>query len=264
MTNEGRKKGIGKRTILLIGAAAAALMLSSGVALAATVSCQADVACFGTKNADTLKGSGGHDEMYGRGGGDTLKGFDGDDYLFGQGGSDKLLGGPGADDLVGGNGQDTLSGGASHDGYHFGPGWGQDTIVDGSTDPQLVDFHAAPTGGTQVTEPLSINLVAGDGPEVESKDSPNTINWDSGVISAVQGGAGSDSIKGDDRSNVVYGWQGNDTISTYGGNDHIFVDGGGSDHVDCGSNLIFPDHDEVFFDSTDTVANNCESKLLIP
>lgn len=263
MTSE-EHTSIGKRTILLLGTTVAALMLSSGVALAATVTCQTDVACFGTKNADTLKGSVGHDEMYGRRGNDTMKGFEGDDYLFGQGGGDKLLGGPGEDGLVGGNGQDTLSGGASNDGYYFGPNWGQDVIVDSSTDHNLIDFHAAPTGGTQVTEPLSIHLVAGDGPEVEEKNGSNTINWDSGVISAVQGGAGADSIKGDGRSNVVYGWQGNDTISTGGGNDHIFVDGGGADHVDCGSNLIFPDHDEVFFDASDTVANNCESKVLIP
>jgi len=263
MKCEGRKS-IGRRTILLLGATVAALMLSSGVALAATVTCQTDVACFGTRNADTLKGSGGHDEMYGRGGGDTMKGLDGDDKLFGQGGVDKLSGGLGEDGLVGGNAQDTLSGGASNDGYYFGPNWGQDTIVDSSTDHNLIDFHASPTGGAQVTEPLSIDLVAGDGPEVEEKSGLNTINWDSGAISAVQGGAGSDSIKGDSRSNVVYGWQGNDTISTGGGDDHIFVNGGGSDHVDCGSNLIFPDHDEVFFDLSDTVASNCESKLLIP
>jgi len=56
-----------RRATLLLMAMAAALMLSSGVALAVTITCQATFDCLGTSDPDTLEGSAGNDYMYARG-----------------------------------------------------------------------------------------------------------------------------------------------------------------------------------------------------
>lgn len=92
-----------RRTTILLAVMGISLVLSSGVALAATIQCETydpntnTGICYGTQKADTLKGTDGKDIMIGRRGGDTLEGFGGDDILDGRSGRDKLLGGPGDD-----------------------------------------------------------------------------------------------------------------------------------------------------------------------
>ena len=66
----------------------------------------------GTPDPDTLTGSDGAEEIFG---------FESDDTLLGLAGSDALHGGPG---------NDTLTGGADPDEFHFGRGFGHDTITD--------------------------------------------------------------------------------------------------------------------------------------
>ena len=83
-----------KRTLQMLTAILEALMLSSGMALAATITCQAGVDCLGTSKADVLKGTAGKDLIYGRRGGDTLRGLGEFDELHGQPGKDRLFGGP--------------------------------------------------------------------------------------------------------------------------------------------------------------------------
>src|SRR5919202_1887566 len=133
-----RNTSMGRRLALLLAFIMGALWLSSGIALAATITCQVGVDCLGTKKADTLNGTAAEDYIYGRGGGDILKGFGKPDQLYGQGGGDSLLGGPAADDLTGGSGNDTLSGGTGNDRYSFGGGWGKDTITDDATQDSQV------------------------------------------------------------------------------------------------------------------------------
>lgn len=131
-------KGTATRAVLLLTAIVAALMLSSGAALAVTKTCETRVDCFGTSDPDTLKGTDdGNDFIYGRGGADTIKGFGEEaalDYLYGQGGPDKISDGSGPDALIGGAGNDELSGGVDFD-YYFGSGWGDDSISDGAALP---------------------------------------------------------------------------------------------------------------------------------
>jgi Ca2+-binding RTX toxin-like protein len=114
----------------MLTAILAALMLSSGVALAATITCQAGVDCVGTRKADDLKGTAGKDHIYGRRGGDILRGLGEFDELHGQYGKDRLFGGPEKDFLIGGPGNDALGGGGGDDWYFFGDNWGKDTITD--------------------------------------------------------------------------------------------------------------------------------------
>jgi hypothetical protein len=63
------------RAILHLTAMAAALVLSSGVALAVTKHCKSEVPCRGTNERDRLLGTDGRNQMFGKGRGDTLKGF---------------------------------------------------------------------------------------------------------------------------------------------------------------------------------------------
>ena len=252
-----------KRTGLLFAATLLALVVFSGVALAATLTCQAEVYCLGTKQADTMNGSEGNDIMAGKGGGDTLNGFGGGDYLEGEGGRDKLFGGPGNDDVVGGSGNDALNGGADLDGYWFGPSWGKDTISDSGPHESL-NFVDYPNGQElPVSDNLIIKLDPGAGPEVSNARGTNTINWEGNLFNnELYPGSGDDQVTGTASANEIFAstYGGADTISTGAGDDYIEVrDGVGDDVVDCGETPNVTDDDDlVLSDSGDQIANNCE------
>ena len=256
----------GRRATLLLAAIMGALLLSSGAALAATITCQAGADCIGTKNADTLEGTASYDNMYGRGGGDTLKGFGAFDELYGQSGSDKLFGGPGDDDLIGGSGQDTLSGGGGLDLYYFGPGWGKDYINEGSTPAYGVAFdggsyfHLGTNVTDSVTDGLTIRFVPGTGPEARTEDGANTVNWESNAISLAVGGAGGDDITGSSSGNLIIGAGGSDTIHGAGGDDEIDADDGSlGDTVHCGAGDDVVSYDvEPVTVVSDIIASDCE------
>ena len=251
-----------KRTGVLFAATLLALIVFSGVALAATLTCQAQVECFGTKQADTLNGSEGIDYMFGKGRADTLNGFGGSNVLSGQGGRDKLFGGPGNDDLYGGPRNDELNGGEGLDGYYFGDGWGNETITDSGPSESLLFVEYANSGDLPVSENLIIKLVPGDGPEVKNASGTSTINWEGNLFNnEVYPGSGDDQLTGTSLNNEIFAstYGGADTISTGAGNDYIEVrDGVGDDVVDCGEDDGQPDSDWVLFDSGDQIAGNCE------
>ena len=100
------------------------------------------------------------------------------------------------DYLMGGPGKDTLRGGQNYDQYFFGPGWREDTIIDGATHANGVHFRKAHLENVPVTEDLTIRLTSGAGPEVKSEGSTNTIEWEDDTISAAWGGYGDDKITG--------------------------------------------------------------------
>jgi hypothetical protein len=117
-----------RRLTLLLATMGMALLLSTGVAFAATFNCTAGRACIGTEAPDTLNGSSGIDPyMDGRQDDDELFANDGE-YAYMQGdafdapnndtttdGDDLLQGGPGYDEMVGFGGADTFLGGARGD-----------------------------------------------------------------------------------------------------------------------------------------------------
>ena len=141
-----------RRTALLLASVAVALLLVSGVALAATkIGGPGDDALRGTNNPDLLDGRGGDDAIHGKGGDDcpTSSGFyfliggTGDDEIYGNGGDDCLYGGgdplgpdrpyfeKGEDALYGNGGNDFLNGGQGAD--EIAGGDGNDYLVDGAT-----------------------------------------------------------------------------------------------------------------------------------
>ena len=113
-----------RRTVLLLTAIAAALVLGSGVAHAATL--------VGTNRADNLQGTSNSDKIYGLNGGDTLNGRGGNDEISGDAGNDGIVGGAsttsGQNELYGGSGADYISADmpAAYDEVYGGSG--DDTI----------------------------------------------------------------------------------------------------------------------------------------
>jgi serralysin len=264
---------------------ALALVVASGVAWAASISCpnRSGNLCVGTDNKDTMtgmddraddmRGKGRGDEMKGRGGGDTVLGQDGPDTLSGGPGKDTLGGGPGKDTLTGAEGPDALEGGSDDDTYKFGINdWGNDTITDTITpddgNPDTGDF--AQFGSTErfLNTELTIDLTSSaSSPEVKNGALTGTVNWSNDVIEGVYvGSTTDDTINGNTAANTKVsniGASSDDTIDSEAGKDWISVlDGSGGDKVDCGEGA----EDTVYFDAGDTGPNpqtqpqpiNCE------
>jgi hypothetical protein len=269
-----------RRTLLLASLMAAALVVTSGVAWAATISCpnRSGNLCVGTSQADTMTGRNSSDDIRGRDGADTLKARGGKDLLFGSSGEDQLFGAEGNDRLSGDGGIDVLDGGADNDVLAGGdgddryrylqPNWGRDTITDTPVpDPNPGIDNELFIGGPDTTQPLTINLVSSD-TRSEVTSATATINWRNDAINVVRNfSPTSDTIDGNPTANAIESTGvtgisagGTDTVSAGGGDDLIDVDDGApGDTVDCGG-IVFPDEDIAFYDAGDTVSN-CETRV---
>jgi Ca2+-binding RTX toxin-like protein len=87
-----------KRAGLLIVAAAVALLLVSGIAVALTFTC----------NQNKCRGTNGNDTIYGTRVGNSIHSLEGADLVRGNGGRDRLSGDGGNDRLNAGNGDDRV------------------------------------------------------------------------------------------------------------------------------------------------------------
>ncbi len=162
-----------------------------------------DDVLVGSAVADTLSGGDGDDEIFGLAGDDVLNGDDGDDTLHG---------GDGNDVIAGGAGDDSLSGEAGDDVFVAGEG---DDEIDGGADIDTVDYSADASG---VTADLALGEAFGD-----------DIGSDTLVdIENLTGGAGDDTLIGDDAANVLAGGAGDDTLVAGAGDD---VEGGAGDDL---------------------------------
>jgi Ca2+-binding RTX toxin-like protein len=283
-----------RRFVLLVCVGAATLLLAAGTVLAATVRCGGGE-CKGTPKADKIIGTSkrdvmrafggsdklyaksGEDDLYGQFGADRLYGAEGSDLLSGGDYPDALYGGEGDDQLVdedtdlyqnedtlkGGKGDDLLNGGGSDDRYVFDPGWGHDTISDSdyNADPSIDTYWGNTLDFSSVTTDLTVDLNATDGIEVTA--GTNTIDWgEAGEFYRVIGGAGDDTIMGDETNNVVRGGAGADTISggdtqddkLYGedGDDKLFANSGAwyDEELNGGKGDDLLDGGEVYNDVT--------------
>src|SRR5918997_1732622 len=103
------KEEIVRRTALTFVAMVVALVLGSGVALAALVEGNdRDNALTGTSYADTIRAYGGSDLVQALSGRDRIYGGYGSDHLYGNAYGDAVYGGRGTDRLYGGYGDDHL------------------------------------------------------------------------------------------------------------------------------------------------------------
>jgi Ca2+-binding RTX toxin-like protein len=262
-----------RKTVLVLASLLTALLLASGVALAATIRCPTEPGTnlcvgtpdndrlFGTTTSDLMKGRGGSDVLRAEGGEDELRGAAGPDILIGASGPDSIYGGKGPDRLLGDAGNDVLRGGAGPDRYEYRfQSGGKDTIIDvpESLDPGTSEVEI----GYALTESVTIDLVSSASePEVANESGTNIINWSGDIIDKVTNlDPENDTVTGNPARNVIRSYSGNDTISSGGGGDYIDVnDFDGGDTVDCGAG-----EDTVRFNVGDSINDNCETKVEFP
>lgn len=258
-----------RRTIPLLMAMAAALVLASGVALAKSIRCptkQGTHKCIGTNNADTITGTNRADIIKARGGDDTVTARSGKDKVYGEDGADQLDGGPGNDTLdggpnatntlegiVGGTGDDTLVESAGPDRYVFGPGWEHDQITGDTSLESANDDVCFACGPNAMSTSVTIDLGVGT-----ATDGTNTVSWNAPIIENATGGFGADTITGGSVANVIDGSSGADTINVSGD------PSGASDFVSCGSGPSGDGAtDTVTKDPNDDLGTNCGSDTVI-
>ena len=166
------------RGVQLIVAVAAALLLASGVAMAASF--------VGTEEADTITGTFNKDTIKGLAGDDTINAASGDDTVYGEAGNDLIDGAFNNDIIDGGTDDDTLYGGFNKDKITGGPGVDKirgDSEADSIyADDGEVDFINCGTG----TDTATANAYADGSPMDKNSDakplgtttsSCETINW---------------------------------------------------------------------------------------
>lgn len=98
-----------RKTVLVLISIALAVLLASGVALAANIKGDKfDNVLTGTSSRDTINPFAGNDTVYALGGSDDVRHSYGDDYIFGGSEADTLRGGFGNDVIWGGPGKDLI------------------------------------------------------------------------------------------------------------------------------------------------------------
>jgi Tol biopolymer transport system component/Ca2+-binding RTX toxin-like protein len=188
-------------------------------------------------DVEELDGSIGSDTLTGSAGNDTLHGEGGDDQLDGAGGDDQLEGGTGADILHGGPGLDTAT-------Y-------ADRVPPSSQsfalpDPVTVTLDGQPNDGS--VDDMSAGALAGSAPR---------DNVDA-TVENVTGGAGFDTLVGDDEPNVLDGGPGSDHLSGQGGNDRLESVDGVPDVDRCGAG-----NDRANVDLQDDVGAASQTRSLV-
>lgn len=179
-----------------------------------------------TTGDDELTGTVGIDALHGGDGDDTILGLAGNDILDGGEGDDSLDGGEGNDTLKGGAGDDVLLGGAGDDVLAGGDG---DDLLDGGEDIDTADYSADTAG-------VTVDLTAG---EAHGDD---TGEDELVAIENVIGGAGNDTLIGNDEANRLVGGAGDDLLNGGAGDDvllggtgdDVLVGGDGDDSLDGG------------------------------
>ncbi|MBI5317275.1 MAG: putative Ig domain-containing protein [Nitrospirae bacterium] len=190
-------------------------------------------------------------DLTGTAGDDQIEGTNVVDRIISGDGADVLQSGLGDDTLDGGTGNDQLSGGQGNDSYLFGPGSGQDTIVEfqGSLDRISMAAGVAPSdvvvtrnnndlvlslnGGT---DRLTVSFYFLASPlQIEQVIFADGTVWDHAFIEnltrpTINGTGGNDVLVGTGAADQLLGLAGNDQLSGLAGND--VLDGGtGADQL---------------------------------
>jgi Ca2+-binding RTX toxin-like protein len=240
-----------RKVIPLVTVVIVALLVGSGVALAAVISCPTGPGgeCRGTKLADQITGTSGVDQIYALAGNDSVQGGGGDDLVKGNLGADFLKGDSGADTMDGGDGNDKLGGWTGNDVFYGGAG--NDRASGGEGEDEI---HGGPGDDIDLDGDHLIDKIYGEeGNDFElDGDRGNDLLY--GGVGDDGGAPTSDNLqhhglRGEGGENWVYGEDGADTIDAqtavdlagapehiFGGNDNdtITAADGVQDEIDCG------------------------------
>ncbi|WP_040816873.1 Ig-like domain-containing protein, partial [Litoreibacter arenae] len=191
------------------------------------------------------------ENVIGSDGENTIIGDFEDNILSGLDGSDRLEGGAGADTLIGGLDADTLVGGTGADVYRFTTGDAADRILDFDPEEDIIeidgvvfDVSAVPSGVSVSDQGADVLLSYGSGDTIvlEGLSVTEWIAATSGgtTVGILDGTESADIIDtsyvdadGDtvtDGAETIYGFGGDDTISSGSGNDTIYG-GAGNDTI---------------------------------
>jgi hypothetical protein len=196
-----------KRTLLMLTAMLAALVLASGVAFAVNKVCPSGTTqqnpCLGTAKSKKASGK------------DTLIGTSGPDWIKALSGNDQISGDQGNDNTDGGSGNDT---------YSYKDGWGQDTVIDASGTDALNFSAMGSVGGVyaNLSDENSANHFV-QGPNGERVDFPS-----GSVIEKVTGSSRGDMIFTGGATNTLQPGPGT-------GDAHLFEDYGGDSGIPVSS-----------------------------
>ena len=167
---------------------------------------------FGTNDADgdEIRGYGGNDHLFGRGGDDLLLGGDGNDVLNGGAGNDEVRGNADADTVIIDRGDNIYNGGDGLDTFSF------DSVL-------IVEFGFGGFGYSIQPSAVgfSIDLESGETRSSTLNSNAFTDLWGTNSWGAFE------FYNMTDRNDVFRGDNTSDTISTFGGDDVIEGRGGG-------------------------------------
>jgi len=149
--------------------------------------------------------------------------------IDGGAGNDTIIGSGGNDTILGSGGDDTLSGGAGNDTFQFtGAASGFDAI-DGGAGTNTITALAASSviglrsvTGIQTITGMTGSYIAGSGGD----DILNFLTVTLNTIARIEGGAGNDTITGNNIANTLWGGLGNDTLNGDAGADTLVGDDG--------------------------------------
>jgi Ca2+-binding RTX toxin-like protein len=174
----------------------------------------------GDDGANVLIGGGDISVLSGGPGDDTLiGGARGWATLIGGKGDDTLIGGGRGDELDGGMGDDVLRAGGGGDGLVGGPG---NDLIGGGTGEDVVRFLGA---NGPVTANLAVGTATGEGTDTLLR------------VEGVVGGRFGDRLVGNDRTNLLSGFGGNDRLNGGRGGYDTIMGGTGVDTCRNGARL---------------------------
>ena len=197
-----------------------------------------------TQNADTIRGSMGHDLIASLGGHDSVTGGDGNDTLLGGEGNDRLYGGTGDDILNGGAGADIIDGGEGTDSARYNTATGDVWVdlasqgdnkgeADGDQYNSIENLFGSNYNDTLRGDDQNNEIKGHGGNDVlEGREGNDTLLGDVGN-DQLDGDNGADNLWGGEGIDTLFGEAGNDRL--YGGAGNDILNGGvGADTIDGG------------------------------
>ena len=218
----------------------------------------------GTSGNNTLNGSNNVDDvLHGLGGNDTLRGYSGNDFIYGGAGTDTIWGGDGDDYIEAGQGNDSFVWGQNGDDtYVFNSGDGPDTVTDSGGNDKIVLGEGIEVSDVSYSKQSSnLDITIGTGGDKIKVTSVFSSSWATRSIEEIhfadgtihdldfihqqvytyQGTSGNDTKNGTfTYGDSMYGYDGDDTLKGFSGND--LIDGGNGDDTLMG----YQGNDEMY------------------
>ncbi len=207
-------------------------------------------------NVETMVLGSAGDHVVADGSADTLRGQGGGDSLNGAAGNDQLFGGNGNDVLNGSTGADVLSGGANRDTATYASRTARVVVTIG-----LGANDGAVGEKDSVLEDVETVIGGAGNDSLTGEDGANELIGGNGADQLaglggdddLNGGKGADTLQGGSGDETLAGGPNADQISGSSGDDVIAARDAAKDKIDCGTG-----DDHVTVDVIDVVASNCE------